>query len=272
MPTVFTPSAARSKAAETTVAATTATSTAGIFFETPGNPSSSASVPRPTRSVVVFVSIEVRQEGADLVDEAVGVGREAEELGQLADDDRDGQPVHVADLDLLGEQVGDEPQLAQAQADLDEAYHERQHPRHGDRAGGVVRHDERHDGGEDERRDGRVRAEDEHARRPEKRVHDETGDRRVEAGDGRETGQLSVREPLRHQDGREDDAGDEVEAQPRRLVRAQHAHARHGRIQTALLARPRLGRSVFVATRTLPCFAGRSRMVASVCGRYSGQQ
>ena len=32
VPTVFTPSAARSKTAETTVAATTATSTAGIFF------------------------------------------------------------------------------------------------------------------------------------------------------------------------------------------------------------------------------------------------
>ena len=55
VPTVFTPSAARSKAAETTVAATTATSTAGIFFEMRGRPSSRARVPRPTRSVVVFV-------------------------------------------------------------------------------------------------------------------------------------------------------------------------------------------------------------------------
>ena len=69
----------------------------------------------------------------------VRVGREAEELGELADDDRDRQPVHVADLDLLGQQVGDEPELAEAQADLDEADHERQHPGHGDRAGGVVR-------------------------------------------------------------------------------------------------------------------------------------
>ena len=32
---------------------------------------------------------------------------------------RDGQPVHVADLDLFGEQVGDEPELAEPQADLD---------------------------------------------------------------------------------------------------------------------------------------------------------
>ena len=42
-------------------------------------------------------------------------------FGQLADDDRDRQAVHVADLDLARQQVGDEPELADAEADLDEA-------------------------------------------------------------------------------------------------------------------------------------------------------
>ena len=140
VPTVLTPSAARSSAAETTVAPTTATSTAGIFFETRGSPSSSASVPRPTSSVVVLVWSRFGEERLDLVDEAVRVGGEAEELGELADDDGDRQPVHVADLDLLGEQVGDEPQLAEPQADLDEADHERQHAGEGDGRGGVVGH------------------------------------------------------------------------------------------------------------------------------------
>ena len=46
-----------------------------------------------------------------LVDQSVGVGREAEQLRQLADQDRQRQPVHVADLGRLGEQVGDEPEL-----------------------------------------------------------------------------------------------------------------------------------------------------------------
>ena len=55
VPTVFTPSAARSNTAETMVAATTPTSTAGIFFEIRGSPSSSTRVPRPTSSVVVLV-------------------------------------------------------------------------------------------------------------------------------------------------------------------------------------------------------------------------
>ena len=44
--------------------------------------------------------IEVRDELPHLVDEAVGVRREPAELRQLADDDDDGQSVHVADLDL----------------------------------------------------------------------------------------------------------------------------------------------------------------------------
>ena len=40
-------------------------------------------------------------------------------FGSWPDDDRDAQPDHVADLDLLREQVGDEPQLAETEADLD---------------------------------------------------------------------------------------------------------------------------------------------------------
>ena len=40
----------------------------------------------------------------------VGVDREPEQLRQLADEDRQRQPVHVADLRRLREQVGDEPE------------------------------------------------------------------------------------------------------------------------------------------------------------------
>ncbi len=55
VPTVFTPSAARSNTADTTVAATTATRTAGTFFESRGRPSSNVRVPSPTSSAVVLV-------------------------------------------------------------------------------------------------------------------------------------------------------------------------------------------------------------------------
>ena len=49
-------------------------------------------------------------EGLRLLDEAVRVGREAEQLRQLADEDGQGEAVHVADLRRLGQQVGDEPE------------------------------------------------------------------------------------------------------------------------------------------------------------------
>ena len=113
VPTVATPYSARPKAAVTTVAPTTATSTAGTRLVRRGRPKSTAKVASPTTSVVTLVSIEPREEGLHLGDEPVGVGREAEELGQLADDDGDRQPVHVADLHLLREQVGDEAELAE---------------------------------------------------------------------------------------------------------------------------------------------------------------
>ena len=106
--------------------------------------------------------VEALEEGPDVLEEVVAVGREAEELGQLADHDRDGQAVHVADLDLAGEQVGHEAELAQPQAHLDQAHHEGEHPRQGDGAAGVVGDQQRGDRRQDQRRHRRVRAQHQH--------------------------------------------------------------------------------------------------------------
>ena len=96
--------------------------------------------------------VEVRHELPHFVDEGVSVRRETAELRQLPDDDDDGQAVHVADLDLAREQVGHEAELADAQPDLDEADQQGEHAGQGDGGGGVVAgHDERGDGGEDQR-------------------------------------------------------------------------------------------------------------------------
>ena len=84
------PSSARLNTPVTTVAPTTATSTAGIFFDmTSGGVSSTASVARPIASAVVFVCRAPATKALHLVDEAVRVGGEAEQLGELAHDDRD---------------------------------------------------------------------------------------------------------------------------------------------------------------------------------------
>ena len=82
--------------------------------------------------------VQALDELLDLVEEAVGVGREAEELRQLADDDRDAQAVHVADLHLLGEQVGDEAELAQPRGRSRRARRAREHPGERDRGAGIA--------------------------------------------------------------------------------------------------------------------------------------
>ena len=105
---------------------------------TRGRTSSTTSTPTPTASAAPSRLVEVLEELADLVAEAVGVGGEAEELRQLADDDGDGEPVHVADLHLAREQVGDEAELAEPEPDLDEPDEQRQHPRERDRPARVV--------------------------------------------------------------------------------------------------------------------------------------
>ena len=56
-PTVATPLAARSKTAVTTVAPTTATSTAGTLFDNRGKTSRMTRVARPISRAVVFVSL-----------------------------------------------------------------------------------------------------------------------------------------------------------------------------------------------------------------------
>ena len=96
--------------------------------------------------------VEVGEERAHLLEEAVGVGREPEELRQLADDDGDRQAVHVADLHLAREEVGDESELCYPEADLDDPDEQREHAGELDRLHRVVARDEQwRQGGEDHR-------------------------------------------------------------------------------------------------------------------------
>ena len=142
-PTVAIPWSARPSAADRIVAPATATSTAGIRRVIRGSRSSTSERADTDRERGTLRAIEVLDELADLVTEAVGVGREPEELRELADDDRDGEPVHVADLHFTREQVGDETELGDTEGDLDEADEQGQHPREHDGAAWVVGHEQR---------------------------------------------------------------------------------------------------------------------------------
>ena len=75
--------------AETTVAPTTATSTAGSRCVTRGSTSSTREHRQPDGERGRVRLVEAVEERPHLVEERVGVGREAEQLRQLADDDRD---------------------------------------------------------------------------------------------------------------------------------------------------------------------------------------
>ena len=117
-----------------TVAATTATSTAGSRRVMRGRTSSSASTASPTTSVVACVwSRPSKKTRTSFRNESASVEK-PNSFGSCPTMIVIAEAVHVADLDLLGEEVGDEPELAQAQPDLREPDQHRQHAGESDRA------------------------------------------------------------------------------------------------------------------------------------------
>ena len=171
--------------------------------------------------------IEVLDEHTHLLEKRVGTRGEAEQLRQLADDDRDAEAVHVSDLHLLGEQVGDETEFSKPEPNLGEADEHRQHARQRDRGLGVAAREQRRYRGQDQRGDRRVGPEDQHPRGAEHRVADQARDRRVKTRDRRKPGELGVRHALRDEDRGEDDPGEEVRSQPRALIGTRGANAWH---------------------------------------------
>ena len=99
---------------------TTATSTAGTTLVTRGSTSRTTSTADADDERGGLGLVEVLEPRDHLGAERRRVGREPAQLRQLPDDDRDREAVHVADLDLARQQIGDEPEPAQPQADLDE--------------------------------------------------------------------------------------------------------------------------------------------------------
>jgi hypothetical protein len=134
--------------------------------------------------------------------DAGGVGRESEQLGQLADQDRERQAGHVADHRGLGQQIGDEAEAGHGPERCDRTDEEAKHRRERDRPLRVaLRAGDRQDDGGDHRPERRVRAEDEHGRGAEHGVAEQAQDRGVEPRDRRQPGQLGVRHALGHQQG-----------------------------------------------------------------------
>lgn len=164
-------------------------------------------------------------EARDLVDERAAERHGAEQARQLARDQRQREPVQIAVLNRLGQQIGDEAQLQQAGEHAKAAGHQRERGRERDRVRGLAVR-ERRDRAGDQRGERRIGAEHQDPAWPEDRVADERGDRRVQAGDDRQARRLSVAHADRHEHRGQRDARVQIPCEPRAPVRAQRRDAR----------------------------------------------
>ncbi len=165
-------------------------------------------------------------EAGRLVDQAVGVHGESEQLRELSDQDREGETVHVADLRGLREQVGDEPEMEHPRQDRHRTDDQRERRRERDRPVGIaVGQQERGEGRGDHGPEGRIGTQDQDAGRAEHGVPEQTQDGRVQTRDRGQSRELRVRHALRHEQRRQDQARDEVLRQPRAVIGAERLEA-----------------------------------------------
>jgi hypothetical protein len=171
---------------------------------------------------------EAPQEAADLPDEALGADAEAEQLGQLPDQDGERQAVQVAHDGRLGQQVRHEAQAGDRPADQQHRHQDRQHRGQRDGARAVLAAGgQRQDGRGDQRPERGVRTQDQDPARAEDRVGEQAGDGGVEAGDGWQPGQFGVRHALGHEQSAQHDSGHDVLERPASLVDRRCLQARY---------------------------------------------
>ena len=169
------------------------------------------------------------RELAHLGAEAASFDGESEELRELADEDRQGQTVHVPDHGRLRDQVREEPEPRDAGERRDRPDEERKRRGERDRALRIPVRSDEDDRRGDHRAERRVRAQHEDPGGSEECVPRQTEDRCVEPGDRREAGELGIGHPLGYEQRRQDQSRNEVLAQPRSPVRRQRGDSRNVR-------------------------------------------
>ncbi len=202
--------------------AVTATIPSNAAISTPGIRGASRRVTRITASAVAPIARacghglavpDAAQERPGLREESLRVGREPEQRRELPDDDRQRDAVEVAVPDRHRQEIGDEAHVREARHRAQHPHQDREHPGQGERSVRITGR-EREDHRGDQRRERRVRSEDEDPRRSRDRVRDQREDRRVEARDRRQASSLRVPHADRDQDRGEDDPGRDVVREP----------------------------------------------------------
>ena len=208
------------------MAPTTATSTPGSLGEISRRPRIDGQAAGAERQRGRVGLVQAADEPAHRADEVLGVDGEAEQLGELGDDHRQGDPGQVADADGHREQLGDEPEPGQAAGQHDRSDDQGEQPGERDPLIGVGA-GERDDRGGDQRADRRVGADDQDAAGAEQEVDDQRDQRRVQARDRRQPGELCVPHALGDEQSGEHDPGEQVAAQAGAAALGQQREPRH---------------------------------------------
>ncbi|MCY1518166.1 hypothetical protein D9M68_528750 [compost metagenome] len=150
--------------------------------------------------------------------------RDGEQLGQLADQHGQGDAVHIAVADRLGQQFGDEAEAQQPHHDADHARDHRHHAGHQDGARRIAAGNLQ-DHGEDRRGQGRIRPQHQDPARPEQGVDQQRDHGGVEPVDAGHAEGLGIGDADRHQHGGQYQPRGQVARQPVRPIGLQHQDA-----------------------------------------------
>jgi len=157
---------------------------------------------------------QIQTDGLDVVKEGALLEVDAEDLGQLIDDDHDADAGLESDQHGLGDEVGDEPEAQNRGHDQDGAHHQRECRRGLEQGGRITIGNDTPELGDCQDRDGRARAHTQHARTAQHGVDDHGHEGRVQAYLDRKTRDSGVRHGFRDDDRRSRQPGDDVGAQP----------------------------------------------------------
>ena len=196
-----------------------------------------ASVPAPTRNAVQLArpSSTAVAMATEVSQRSVALDREPEELGQLTDQYRQGNAVHVSIADRLGKEFRDESQTCQAGQNAHGPGYDRHHAGQRDGTHRVAAR-QRQDDGEDDGSQRRVGSQHKDAAGTEQRVGQQRNDRRVESVDARHARCHRIGDPDGHQHRCQHQSGDDIVAQPGRLVAAQRLQTRQPASPARLIA------------------------------------
>jgi methionyl-tRNA synthetase len=173
---------------------------------------------------------------------SVAFDRKAEELGQLADQYRQGDAIHVPVADGLGKQLGDEAEARDARDDADHSRYHRLRAGEGDRAQRVAAR-QWHDHRQDDSGQRGVRSQHQDSARPKKGVSEQRTDGRVQAIDAGKARCHRIGDANRHQHRGQHQSGHDVMPQPGPSVLAQRAQPRQPATQDGLIGSLRAARN-----------------------------